>query len=405
LNKGKRRGIVSPMQDIYLDWAATAVPEASVLDQVREISLSCFGNPSSAHSRGKEAAARLETCRTLVAEDLGAEPRQICFTSGGTESDNLILLSLLGRKRSPGSLAVSAFEHPAVWEPARLLAEQGWNLISLPAGPDGIIRPERLRELLREDTELVSIMAVNNETGVRQPLKELAEVIREKEQKTGRKILFHTDAVQALGKESIRIRDWGVDAASFSGHKIGAPRGVGCLYLNRPLSLPFRGGGQEGGLRSGTENLGGIAGLSLALRERTLRMEEHIAAAKAFRERLYRGLKDLGGVFSAPEEALFSEAYSPWLLWAAFPPVPGEVLARVLSDRGVQISTGSACASRHKKTFRVTRGLGIPDGPAFSALRISWGPSTAPELADRFLEILAGEVKILQKVAGSPRRR
>lgn len=388
------------MRELYFDWAATAIPEEEILEEVKNISLTCFGNPSSAHSKGKEAFQLLEECRKKTADLLGASGGRLIFTSGGTESDNLVLFSLLGRRRAPGSLVVSAFEHPAVWEPAKYLGENGWNVRTVPAEPSGQISLEKLSLAILPDTEMVSIMAVNNETGSLQPLEEISRLIREKEKLHGHPIFFHTDGVQALGKEKVNLLGWGVDGVSFSGHKIGAPRGSGCLYLKKSLPLLNRGGGQEGGFRSGTENLAGIYGFTRALEKRVQNQESARAGALELRDLIYQKLKSMGGVFCAPEEILLSPAYSPWMLWVSFPPLPGEVTARVLSDRGVLVSTGSACASRHKKTFRVSRGLGIPDKKAFSALRISWGPAVTVQETLEFLEILEQEVQNLMRAFG-----
>lgn len=389
------------MDRIYFDWAATAPPETDILEQVRDLSAQYTGNPSSLHKEGRAAREKLEWCRARTASLLGARPEQIIFTSGGTESDNLILFSLLGPMKS-GGLLTAGFEHPAVWQTAQALKELGLPVKELTAPRGGVLDPREAAEGLSREIRMISLMAVNNETGARQPIKELVHTFAETRSGNGPALLFHTDAVQALGKEPIDLSDWGVDAASFSGHKIGAPRGAGALFLKKPRTFLFRGGGQEGGFRSGTENLGGIYGFTLALERRCTRMEAERAAAKKIKALMVEGMKRIPGarVFPSPERAL-SDDYSPFILSVSFPPLPGEVLARVMDDNGVAVSTGSACSSRNKKQSRVMKAQGVDEKTAFSTLRFSWGPGSTVEEAEQILKILAAQVEIL----GSFRRR
>ena len=382
------------MKRIYFDWAATAPPEMDILDQVREISASYSGNPSSSHREGRRARKKLEWCRQRTAGLLGAKPEQIVFTSGGTESDCLFLLGLIDPLKS-GGLLTTSFEHPAVWQTAQTLKQAGVPVEELTAPKGGILEPQTAAAALKREHRLVSIIAVNNETGARQPIGELTRAF-EKAHAGGPTPLFHTDAVQALGKEPIDLADWGVDAASFSGHKIGAPRGIGVLFVKEPRHNPFSGGGQEGGVRGGTENLGGIFGFTLALERRCERMEEERAAAKRIKACMVGGLKRISGAlpFPSPEEAL-SDRYSPFILSASFPPLPGEVLARVMDDKGVAVSTGSACSSRGRGRFRVMRGQGMGKEQAFSTLRFSWGSGSSEEEARRVIDILAAQAKVL----------
>ena len=382
------------MGRIYFDWAATAPPEPDILEQVRELSAACPGNPSSLHREGRAAREKLDWCRRRTAALLGATPEQIIFTSGGTESDHLFLLGLLDPMKS-GGLLTTGFEHPAIWGTAQTLKQGGVSVGELTAPAGGILEPRVAAEALGREHRMISIMAVNNETGARQPIGELARAFG-KTRTRGPIPLFHTDAVQALGKEPIDLAAWGVDAASFSGHKIGAPRGTGVLFLKEPKNNPLRGGGQEGGIRGGTENLGGIFGFTLALERRSERMEEERAKAKGIKACMVEGIKKIPGArpFPSPEETL-SNRYSPYILSASFPPLPGEVLARVLDDKGVAVSTGSACSRRGKGQFRVTKAQGMEEKHAFSTLRFSWGPGSSEEEARRVLTILTAQVKLL----------
>ena len=252
-------------QMIYLDWAASAPPEPEAIEAVREVSLALFANPSSPHGAGREAGERLEQMRGRFARTLGVDPREIVFTSGGTESNSSLLLSLLDRHRLGGvqrqkaRIVTTAIEHASVYEQAKSLHGHGIACTVVAPRPDGIVDPQAIADALDEDTLLVSVMLVNNETGAMQNLAEISRAVRDFSAKRGRKILLHTDAVQALGKIPFSLRELGVDAASFSGHKIGGVRGIGALYLRGGTAAGFlaAGGGQEAGRRPGTENLPG----------------------------------------------------------------------------------------------------------------------------------------------------
>ncbi|MBI9101428.1 MAG: cysteine desulfurase [Spirochaetales bacterium] len=392
------------MERLYFDWAATSKPDPEILEQTVRDAIDFYGNPSSSHSEGKKASELLSTCRKKVATELNCKAEQIIFTSGGTESNNLIIFSLLNRRRQAGEILISGFEHAAVYEPAKSLKDLGWKLNILPPLKEGAIDPDSLIKAYTIGTEFISLMAVNNETGVILPVRESVGNLRQSAENAGKEVFIHTDGVQALGKQKIDLTAWDVDAASFSGHKIGAPRGCGILFLKNPKAMLNRGGGQEMGLRGGTENLPGIHGLSLAIEKKYANLETDLEHAKEIKRFIVNNLIERANAKIIPtRDKALSEGYSPWIVMVSFPQIPGEVLARVINDKGAAVSTGSACSSRQKKTFRVSDSLGISRDIAFSAIRISWGADTSLVECEALIKIFENEVELLRRVTG--RRR
>ena len=393
------------MISTYLDWAATAPPDPEALDYGHTVALEYFGNPSSLHSYGKKAAELLAESRKRIAELLNCRPEQIYFTSGGSESNSIVFSQLLLGVRK-GSILIGATEHPSVWETARACAELGYPVHEAKPEKDGRISPDAALQAFSSETELVSIMLLNNETGIVQDVKSIAAALRDA--RGGKKPPhIHTDAVQALGKEKIDLEDLRVDSASFSGHKIGAPRGIGILYLRRPLQGLFKGGGQEKGVRPGTENLPGITALARVMEKRLPLIEEHREQARRQKARLMEGLSEIPGVLFIPEQAADRDSHiSPFILKCSFPPVPGEVLQRILSDRGYAVSTGSACSSsadrgrKKEKINRVLKVLGVSPQAAESSIRISLGPATRDEEIEAFVETATREIGTIKEQLG-----
>lgn len=354
----------------YLDYAATApvLPQAA---QAVGAAMERFYNPSSQYAPGLEAARELADHRGSLAAALGCQPEEVVFTSGGTEGDNWAIRWAEQRKK--GHMITTAVEHPAVLEPIKALAQKGFEVTYLPVDRSGRISVEDFRAALREDTVLCSVMLVNNELGSIQSVAECCAIAKA----YNRDIFFHTDAVQAFLKLPFSCRELGVDALTVSGHKVGAPKGVGCMYLKKGSRLKpmLLGGGQEGGLRSGTESTALIAGLAAAvdqgvktLREdgRTLR-DLHDYAAQELRRAL-------------PELEFISQEGAPHILAVTLPGYKSEVVVRYLGDRGVYISSGSAC---HKgKLSHVYAALGLPKPWLTGALRISFGPGSVKEDVD-----------------------
>ncbi len=389
------------MSSVYLDWAASAPPDPAISRACLAMAAERFANPSSIHGAGREAGRVLEESRLRLAAALDCHPDEVVFTSGGTESNNLVLFSTLRRARARG-VVISGIEHASVFEPARVLGELGSPVRVVPAEPTGAVDPLRLAEAVEEQTVLVSLMAVNNETGALQPVAEVARLLR---QRGGRRVHLHCDAVQAFGKVPFRPRELGVDSASLSAHKIGGPRGVGALYLRRGAAIAplYCGGGQERGFRPGTENLPAIHAFSLAAGRAQESLPQTLARARGLALPLLEALRSIEGAVLVPagrSPGQGEQAFSPFILNVSFPPVPGEVIVRIMEEEGFLISTGSACSSRRKNRFRVHEGMGVDREVAFSAVRISIGGGTTSAQLEAAAEALARRVAELRRVAG-----
>lgn len=361
----------------YFDWAATSPADEDILKESLEETLECWGNPSSTHSVGKQARELFETARTRAAKALGVKPESIYFTSGGTESDQIPLLSVLA-KPMKGTVLVSSIEHPAIREQSEALKNCGWNVIQIPADSDGIITPEAVISLLTADTVLVCIMAVNNETGVIQPVYEIADAIT-KACEGKRRPKFHIDCVQAAGKINLNLSYKGIDSAALSSHKICGPRGIGILYMKDAIEPFLRGGGQEKGIRSGTENVFGAVAFSKCL-ERYYNKANPADAERTnnFVERL----SDLSGCTIVPPSRLEKKnLFSPYVVQAAFNNIPGNVMLRALDAKGFSISTGSACSAKKNKR-PVLEAMHVDPKLRENAVRFSFGPHTTDQAVE-----------------------
>ena len=367
-------------KDLYFDWAATSPSDADILEEALALSLESWGNPSSAHSIGKKARALLEDARERAAKVMGVKAQCLYFTSGGTESDQIPLLSVM-TKPSVGTVLVSSIEHPAIREQAMAMKHCGWKILQIPSDKNGIIKPEAVTSMLTNDTMLVCVMAVNNETGAIQPIYEIADALSN-ECKGKRRPKFHVDCVQAAGKINLNLSHSGIDSAAFSAHKICGPRGIGLLYSKDPLEAFLRGGGQEKGIRSGTENLFGALAFSKCLEryynkdnsadwKRTKSFVEEIAALK--------------GCTIVPEGRLERpDLYSPYVVQAAFAHIPGNVMLRALDAKGICISTGSACSTK-KNSRPILEAMNVSSDVRETSVRFSFGPHTTQEAVDTLL--------------------
>ncbi|MDR1143193.1 MAG: aminotransferase class V-fold PLP-dependent enzyme, partial [Spirochaetaceae bacterium] len=389
----------------YFDWAAAAVPDVLIHPGTVP-----FGNPSSPHGEGRAARAALEEARARCAAALQVKPEELIFTSGGTESNAAVLFSLLRRPRrsdtaggrtavqgaaetKDAELLYSAVEHPSVQENCTVLAELGLGCAVIPVDGEGRVTGDTLAGTLKKHPrpKMAAIMAVNNETGAVNDLPALVSLIRNHSpaQASGAQDVprthIHCDLVQAAGKIPVNPASWGIDSASISAHKIGGPRGTGLLWLRKPLLPLVRGGGQEGGIRPGTENTAGALALARALETRADPAALKTAGEEAVRrmEALIGGLEKTGVCILIPagRRTGISSAgnFSPWILQAAFRGrhgiIPGEVMVRFLDERGFAVSTGSACSSAKKKRPVLTA-MGIDRETAFGGIRISQGWST-----------------------------
>ena len=368
----------------YFDWAATSPADEDILKQAVELTLTDWGNPSSTHTVGKNARTLLEQARERSAKALGVPSDTIYFTSGGTESDQIPLLAQLA-KPAAGKILISSIEHPAVREQALALKKCGWNVEQLAADKNGIITPQTVVDSLTSDTTLVCIMAVNNETGVIQPIYEIADEIT-KWSAGKRKPKFHVDCVQAAGKINLNLAHPGIDSAALSSHKICGPRGIGILYVKDQFDVFLRGGGQEKGMRSGTENVLGAVAFSLAL-ERYYNKDN--SQQRQTTDDFVKKLAELKGCTIVPQGRLENpELFSPYVVQAAFDHIPGNVMLRALDSQGFYISTGSACSSKKNKR-PVLEAMHITPQISENAVRFSFGPHTTAQAIDELFDAVA----------------
>ncbi len=378
---------------IYLDWAATTPPYPEAIDTLSNIMKEFYGNPSSTHTPGLKSREILDQSRKKCANLLKCGVENIIFTSGGTESNNMVIYSLL-KARNKGEIILCGLEHPASALPALNMGKMGAKVKLLNPDCNGFIDPLKLKKAINEKTRIVLIMLLNNETGVIQPLQDLINVVRSAEKEFGRNIHFHSDMVQALGKIPVDLKKYDVDSAAFSAHKFGGPRGTGILYLKKNKEFLFLGGGQERGLRPGTENVASIASMTTALE---LSLNENPEKIENLMEFLIAGIKKIPDYnILPPNREILKEHYSSYILSLSFPPIPGEVLARVLNEKGYAISTGSACSSNKKSKTAALTVMGFDKRITFSSIRVSIGRDTTKKEISGFTSMLAEVIKQLK---------
>lgn len=379
---------------VYLDYAATTPTDQRVVDAMLPFFTERYGNANSLYALGRDAARALEEVREKVARSINAaRPEEVVFTSGGTESDNSALIGIAtAGGRSNGHIIVSAFEHHAVLEPAHWLGKHGFEVTELMPRTDGVIHPEDLASVLRDDTVLVSVMHGNNEIGTLQPIAELARVAHE------RGALFHTDAAQTLGKVDFDVQALGIDAASFSGHKIYGPKGTGALYLKKGVRFePYLiGGGQESKRRSGTQNLPGNVGFATALEIMDAERATEAPRLAALRDRLVDKL--VGTIRYAQLNAAAATERLPHIANFVIPGVEGEAMLLHLDAAGIAVSTGSACSSGSLKPSHVLLSIGCPVEFAHGSLRVSLGRFTTEADVDYLVDTLVPVVERLRSM-------
>ena len=385
MSKRSRWG--SPTDRIYLDNAATTRPRPEILSAMREADERAWGNPSSLHADGMAARRLVEAARETVARLLGGEAREVLFTSGGTESDNLAVIGIArGLRASQHAglargrhVVTSRIEHHAVLHACAALAKEGFEIGFVGVSPSGAVDPDEVARALRPDTVLVSVMLANNETGALQPIAEIARRCRE------RGVLVHTDAVQAAGKVPIVVRSLGVDALSISAHKLHGPKGAGALWLRSgvPIEPLLHGGGHERQLRAGTENVAGIVGLARALELAEADRAADVPRIAALRDRLEKGILDrIPGVLVNGANRVAG------LLNVCFDAIEGEGVVLMLSHQGISCSTGSACTSSSREPSHVLAAMGVPPRTAQGSVRFSLGRDNDEAQIDRTLDAL-----------------
>lgn len=385
----------------YLDYNATAPLLPAARDAMQRALADYPGNPSSPHAFGQAARDALETARASLAARLGFSRREWLFTAGGTESNNAAL-RWLADLPPPVRLVTTPIEHPSVLRCAEWLAGRGVGVDYLPVGPDGVVRTERLAGLLKPETRLVSVMAANNETGVMQPLEQIGAVIKQaRTSGSAPRVLLHTDAVQAFGRVSLSLADWGVDAATVAAHKLGGPKGIGGLALREHSGIPgfLLGGKQERGRRAGTESVFLAAGFAAAA-EWVFGQAGLSARLAGLRDRLEARLHDIPGFFINGKEA----PRVPNTTNCGFAGVAAQSLVVALDLEGIAVSTGSACSSGSLEPSHVLAAMGLPDERIRGALRISVGWATTEADVDRCAEVLHAQVLRLRGVGARGRR-
>ena len=386
---------------VYLDNSATTRQYDEVTDLMADLSRNCYGNPSSLHGLGLEAEKVLKEGKKRIAGAFNASPDEVVITSCGTESDNTVLLGLARAPRNRARrIITTSVEHPAVLEPAAELERRGFQVVRLGVDRECRIDLDELKAALTEDTFLISVMTVNNEVGTIMPLKEIGEIKADFNKRHGTKVLFHTDAVQALGKISLDVKKdlRNVDMISASAHKIHGPKGIGSLYVRKGVNLmPFMlGGGQEKGMRSGTENVQEIAGFGLACEMAAGSMDARAAHMAEVRDYLRRGLLDQVSdvIINSPEDGVCS------VLNVSFPGTRGEVILHRLEQEGIYVSTGSACSSNHKtsKGSHVLNAMGLKPKEIEGAIRFSFSEFNTVEEMDYVIDKVKSSVEGFRKL-------
>ena len=389
---------VDTERSAYLDYSATTPVDQRVIDAMMPHWTEGWGNPNSLYRQGRDAYRALESARESFATGIGAaNPTEVIFTGAGTESDNAAVLGIAraGKARGKGNhVVVSAIEHKGILEPADLLSKQGFDVTYLKPREDGVVYAEDLRAVVSEDTVLVSVMHVNNEIGTIAPISELAAVAHE----VGG--YFHTDAVQSLGKVPFDAAGFGIDAASFSAHKMYGPKGVAALYLKRgtPFQPLLIGGGQESKKRSGTQNVAGAVGFAKALELMLQEMPSETLRLTALRDRVIDGITG-----SMPNTmvngTMEAGSHAPHIANIVIKGVEGESMLLQLDNRGIAISTGSACSSGSLEPSHVLLAIGCPAELAHGSLRISLGRFTTPDQVEYLIEVLPAIVERLRAMS------
>ena len=383
--------------EAYLDNSATTRCSGMACDIMVKVLTEDYGNPSSLHNKGKEAEDYIRNARSQIAKTLKVDDKELVFTSGGTESNNMALIgTALANKRQGNHIITTGIEHASVGAVAEYLKELGFEITYLAVDKDGLISLEELQNAVRPDTILVSIMMVNNEIGAREPIEEAAKIIKAKNPHT----LFHVDAIQAYGKYRIYPKKIGIDLLSVSGHKIHGPNGVGFLYIRDKVKVKplIYGGGHQKGMRSGTENVPGVAALGVACAEIYENFDEKIEHLYQLKERFIAGVTQIEGVTVNGKTGTDS---APQIISVSIEGVRSEVMLHSLEEYGIYVSAGSACSSNKPSVSKTLTGIGLPKNLLDSTIRVSFSVRTTEEEVDyaveKFAEIIPFRRKFTRK--------
>ena len=378
---------------VYLDNAATTKTSKKVVDAMLPYFTEIYGNPSSLHTVGQTAKEELDKARQTVAECFNANAGEIYFTSGGSEADNQAILTAceIGARKGKKHIVSSKFEHHAVLHALDKMKKRGFEVTLVEVNANGVINPQDVADAIREDTCLVTIMFANNEIGTIQPIKEIGAICKE------RKVIFHTDAVQAAGHIAIDVKDMNIDMLSISAHKFHGPKGVGALYARKGIYLTnlIEGGAQEKGKRGGTENLPGIVGMAVALKDACDNLEKNGKYISALRDKLIEGLKKI------PHSKINGDEVKrvPNNVNICFEGIEGESLLLLLDMDGISASSGSACTSGSLDPSHVLLSIGLPHEVAHGSLRLSLSEENTAEEVDYVLEKVPAVVELLRKMS------
>ncbi len=378
---------------VYLDHAATTYVKPEVFEAMKPYFSEHFGNASSIYSLGRDSKKAVEESREKVAKAIGAEPKEVYFTGSGSEADNWALKGIAAAYKKKGNhIITSAIEHPAIMSSCKYLEGEGFEITYVPVDSDGLVSPEQIRNAIKENTILISIMFANNEIGTIQPIKEIGAIAKEKG------VLFHTDAVQAVGNVNIDVKDLNVDLLSLSGHKFYGPKGIGALYIKKGVKISsfIHGGQQERGKRASTENVPGIIGLGRAIELATQNLDEYNKKLIELREKTIEGL-----FAKVPYIRLNGHRHNrlPGNVNISFEFIEGESLLLMLDMKGIYGSSGSACSSGSLDPSHVLLAIGLPHEIAHGSLRLTFGDENTQEDVDYILEVIPQMVSKLRDMS------
>ena len=379
--------------EAYFDNSATTRVLDSVKDIVVKTMTEDYGNPAAKHRKGMEAEQYIRDARKIIADTMKVQEKEILFTSGGSESNNMALFGAAWANQRAGKHIIStSIEHPSVYNPLGVLEELGFEVTILPVDHDGHISLKELEEAIRPDTILVSTMYVNNEVGAVEPVEEISKIIKAKNPST----LYHVDAIQAYGKYVIRPKKQGIDLLSVSSHKIHGPKGVGFLYIRNGVKIKplIYGGGQQAGMRSGTENVPGVAGFGAAAKEMYTNHAEKVQKLIELKDYMTDRLGEIEGTVINSKKG---EASAPQIVSVSFEGVRSEVLLHALEDKGVYVSSGSACSSNHPGISGTLKGIGVAQTLLDSTIRMSFGMLNTKEEVDYTIDVLKELVPVLRR--------